>query len=192
MARAIKSSQPGGTVRGTLSEKLIRALLENDHAAGKLVSSRGGKINRKHYAGQLGCTPSALTRFVHVFSEYEQRLGIQTGPLRHLAEMREWLIAAYDAKQLNYRDGKLDRSAFQTRFDLRGGKFISAYPQIRALFDEFDARAEAEMYLPLSRQKELNRVLTALADGPVLNMDRKSINLVALAEKAKVPKIRLR
>lgn len=170
----------------------LRRLLDQDQDGLGIVAARGNKINRKHYANQLGCTPSNLTRFEPIFSEYERQLQITTGPLRHLPEMRKWLAAAYDARELQLRDGKIDRVAFQERFELRGGTFMTRYPRIRALIEEFDARAEQEGYLPAARQEEIERVRAVLAEGPTLNKDRMTINQVALAQVAQVPQIRFR
>lgn len=192
MSTRINSNAPAGNVRGTLSEERLRALLDDDQASGGVVAVRGGVISRSHYARLLGCTPGALTRFRSVFADYEERLGVATGPMRHLSAMREWLAAAYDARQLEIRDGKVDRVAFQTHFGLRGGTFMTRHPEIRALLEEFDARAQAEAYLPLARQEELDRVRAALTGQVVLNKDRMTINQVALAETARVPQIRFR
>lgn len=180
------------TAYGTLSEAGLRTLLDGDREAASVVASRGGKISRKHYAQQLGCTPSALRRFATVFAEYEQDLGIATGPMRHFSEMRTWLHAAYEARELDFRDGRLDRTAFMARFELRGGTFITRYPSIRALFEELDGRASREGYLQSERQEELERVRRALAARPALDKDRMTINLVELAKAARVAKIRLR
>ncbi len=185
-------SARGDTAYGTLSEERLRALIDNDRQRGDVVVSRGGKISRKHYAHLLGCTRSALTRFAFVFSEYENDIGVVTGPMRHFPEMRKWLHAAYDAQELGVRDGKLDRSAFMAHFNLQGGTFITRHPPIRALFDELDARAECEGYLPSERLNELERVKAVLAARPVLDKDRMTINLVELARAARVEKSRLR
>ena len=170
------------TNRELLSEARLRTLLEDDRASG-IKAVKSGKINREHYARLLGCSGTALTRFVAVFSEYEQELGIVTGPMRHIREMREWLNSAYNSKSLNIVSGKIDRKKFAERFGLRGGSFIVRHSDIRALFDEFDARAKQENYFPASLQVELDRLRIALADDPALNKDRLTINRVALAKK---------
>lgn len=192
MARHSNSSAPVGSMRGMLSEERLRALIDRDRATNGVVTSRRNKINRAHYAKLLGYTPGALARFGPIFAEYERELGIATGPLRHLSAMREWLTAVYDAREIGIRDGKLDRTGFQMRFGLRGGTFITRHAPIRALLDEFDARAAREGYLPLTKQVELERVQAALAGRPALNRDRMTINRVVLAELAQVPQIRFR
>jgi len=167
-------------------------LLDGDSEKGSIVASRGGKVSRKHYAHQLGCSPSALTRFGAVFAEYERDLGIATGPMRHFPEMRRWLRAAYETRELVFRDGKLDRTAFSEHFGLRGGTFITRHPPIRELFEEFDDRASREGYLPSGRQGELERVRAVLAKGPVLDKHRVTINLTELSKASRVAKIRFR
>ena len=177
--------------RGTLSERRLRSLLDHDCKDGRIPADRGGKISRRHYAGLLGCTHSALARFKAVFAEYEQRLGVVTGPMQHFSEMRKWLTKSYESREIGIRDNKLDRVAFMMHFGLRGGTFMTRHPPIRKLFEEFDARAKRESYLPLERYKELERVVAVLAAGPVLNKDRMTINQVELAKTAKVPRARL-
>jgi len=177
---------------GISMEARLRALLDRDSAAKTVVASRGGKISRTHYANLLGCTKTNLTRFKDVFLEYEERLGIETGPTRHLAEMRQWLRTAYEAGELGVRDGKVDRLAIQTQFGLRGGNFLTRYPAIRALFEEFDQRAQREGYLPRSKDDELARLKVALAGQPALNKDRVTINEAKLAERAGISQLRFR
>lgn len=179
-------------MRGMLSEERLRTLIDRDRDTTGVITSRRNKINRAHYAKLLGYTPGALARFGPIFAEYERELGIATGPLRHLSAMREWLTAVYDAREIGIRDGKLDRTGFQMRFGLRGGTFITRHAPIRALFDEFEARAAREGYLPLTKEVELERVQAALAGRPALNRDRMTINRVSLAEVAQVPQIRFR
>jgi len=85
------------SVRGTLSDARLPALLDDAHAMGGIQACRNGLVNRAYYARELGCTTSALTRFRHVFEEYEKRIGIATGPMRYFTEMRDWLGQEYEA-----------------------------------------------------------------------------------------------
>lgn len=172
--------------------KALRSLLEADAEVGNVSNSRGGKISRRHYAARLGCAPTQLTDFVSIFAEFEQKLGTSTGPMRHLPSMRVWLQESFDARELGVRDGKIDRAAFAKRFGLRGGTFMTRYPEIRALIREYDARAELEGYLPSAQLEELERLRIALAAGPELNNDRLTINGLALSEVATVPQGRFR
>jgi hypothetical protein len=160
----------------------LRALLDEDRSSG-IATSRGGKINRRHYAGRLGCVPSALTRFANVFKEYEIELEIATGPMRHIQQMRDWLHSAYDSRSLSFSRGKIDRKDFQRQFSLRGGTFMVRHPEIRMLFEELDARAQRENYFQAAPQIEFDRFQAALADGPELNKERLTINQVVLARK---------
>jgi hypothetical protein len=169
----------------------LRALLDEDRVSG-IPAARSGKIHRSHYARQLGCVPSALGRFKDVFKEYERELGIATGPMRHIQQMRHWLRSAYDSKSLKFSKGKVDRKEFQSRFGLRGGTFMVRHPEIRTLFEEFDARAQRENYFQAVVRTELDRFQKALADGPELNKDRLTINQVALARTLGVTKNRFR
>lgn len=177
--------------RGFLSEARLRALLDEDRASG-IPAARSGKIDRTHYARRLGCVSQALIRFRDVFAEYERELGIATGPMRHIQQMRDWLHSAYDSKSLKFSKGKVDRKDFQIRFSLRGSTFMARHPEIRTLFEELDARAQRENYFQAAVQIELDRFEIALADGPELNKDRLTINQVALARMLGVTKVRFR
>ena len=172
--------------RGFLSEARLRALLEEDRNS-QIPAARSGKINRSHYARRLGCVQAALGRFGHVFAEYETELGIATGPMRHIQEMRDWLHSAYSSKSLAFSKGKLDRTAFQTRFSLRGGAYMVRYPAIRTLFEDFDARATRENYRESTHEVQWDRFQTALAGEPPLNKDRLTINRVELAKMLEIP-----
>ena len=161
---------PAEPVREFSSEARLRALLEEDRVC-EIPATRGGKISRAHYAQRLGCARSALTRFVHVFEEYETELGIVTGPMRPLQEMRAWLLSAYIAKSLDFNvsKGKLDRKAFEKRFELRGGTYMVRYPAIRALIEDFDARAKRENYRESIHQIHWDGFVAALAGELPLN-----------------------
>jgi hypothetical protein len=111
--------------------------------------------------------------------------------MRHLPTMRAWLAASYESKELGIRGGKIDRIAFAARFGLRGGIFMTRHSEIRALLEEYDARAEREYYLPANRQQELDRVRAVLGAGPELYKDRITISPLALAAAAGVPESRL-
>lgn len=169
----------------------LRSLLLADSSAGKLPSSRGGKIDRRYYANKLGCTPSALTRFVPIFAEFEQRFNITTKMTRHLPNMRAWLKEAFEAGELAIRDGKIDRTVFAKQFGLRGQNVIGCHPEIRALFEEYDARAERERYLPSVQVEELQRLREVLAADPELASDRITISAVKLSKAAEIPRNRL-
>lgn len=180
------------TAYGTLSEERLRAFLDADCRAGGVVTGLNNQISRKHYAGLFGCTSGALTRFKAVFAEYERELGVVTGPKRHLPEMLNWINTAYEAGELDFRGGKLDRSAFRKHFNLKNEMFTASCPAIRSLFERLDDKARCEGYLSSVRKEELARVRQALAVKPSLNKDRLTINITELAKVARVPKHRLR
>jgi hypothetical protein len=168
--------------KGKVTEQKLRSLLEADRSTG-IPAAKEGKVNRSHYARQLGCTPGALSKYVHVFSEYEKELSITTGPMRHFADMRIWLENAYTSKQLRFDGTILERDTFSKHFKLRGGNFIVRHEAIRNLFQEFDARAKSEGYVSAEKQTDLDRLTAALASQPALNKDRLTINRTALAER---------
>jgi len=179
-------------VQGKDTEKRLRALLDKDRVAGQLIAERGNKLSRSHYSQLLGVTVSTLTRLSPVFAEYESKLEILTGPMQQLAEMREWLAAEFTAQRLKIRNGKIKRASLEAQFNLNGGTYQARYPAIRTLLAEFDSRAREELYIPLDAQAELLRVRSVLANKPLLNKDRMTVNLVALSEVTGVSKARLR
>jgi hypothetical protein len=158
-------------------------LLRHDFEADAIVASKDDKISRSHYARRMGTATFTMQRYRNVFEEYEQRAEVKTGPLRHLADMREWLSSEYSAGRLTLRDGKVDRRAFAERFELRGGTFMTRHPQIRALIEEFDTRAKNDEYLPKSLEPFVAALKTALSGQPALTKDRKTINLEAISKK---------
>ena len=172
---------------GSLSEETISFLIEKDGAAGKIVADRGGKISRRHYAEVLGVVSSAMYRFVSVFEKYEKKYSIATGPLRMLPEMRKYLEDHYEQRKLRLRNGKIDRSEFAKNFSLRGGSFLTKYPEIRSLFDEYDAKVKREKYLPETTAEDVERLSEALAKDIVLNKDRTTINFSQLSKDTKIP-----
>ncbi|WP_454656188.1 hypothetical protein [Bosea beijingensis] len=165
----------------------LKRLLDADVSTNTIVTSRGGKISRAHYADKLGLSRSYMTFLVGVFEFYEKKLGVATGPESKLDEMREWLSTAYANRELALWDGKIDRTAFRAHFKLRGGTFLTRSPTLRELFEEFDARAQSEGYLPKGDEDELDRVVADLQNGPELNRDRLTVNRVALAKRLGIP-----
>jgi hypothetical protein len=178
--------------RGPVTESKLRGLIDEDLARGELVTSRGGKISRSHYAEKLGVTQPNMTRFVSVFAEYEKEHRISTGPERRLTEMRKWISGAFASRELALRDGKIDRKAFQTHFKLKGGTFLTRSAKIRELLEEFDARVKSEGYLPKVDDEELDRVVAHLQGRPELNRDRLTVNRVALGKRLGIPLPRLK
>lgn len=168
--------------KGKVTEQKLRSLIEADRSTG-VPAAREGKVNRSHYARQLGCTKGALSRFTHVFSQYEKELSITTGPMRHFDDMRKWLEDVYTSKQLRFDGNILERDAFAKHFKLRGGAFMVRHEAIRNLFHEFDARAKNEGYVSAEKQTDVDRLRAALACKPAINKDRLTINQTALAEK---------
>lgn len=191
MATQTKAPSRPKAVRGTLSEERLRELLSQDLKTGSIVTSRGNKISRTHYADLLGCTKSALKRFGPFLMEFERDLGITTGPARHLSNMREWLATGYALGELGLRNGKLDRRVFQKHFGL-SNTTLTRHSAIRALLEEYDGLARRDGYLPRARREELDRVQSVLMSQPVLNKDRLTINKVELANAARIPLSRFR
>ena len=154
-----------------------------------MVTSRGGKISRTHYASLLGCNKSSLKRFDDVFADYERKLGIETGPMRYFFEMQMWIAAQYQARTLKFREGKVDRTAFAKEFGLYAG-CVADYPRIRELVEKFDKLASEESYRLAERADEFERMLLAFTKPLVLNKDRITINRVVLARICNFPRSR--
>jgi hypothetical protein len=174
-----------------LTEAALRDLLDKDSANG-LPAVRENKINRNHYARILGCSRGAMTRFGNVFSEYESKFEIATGPTRELEAMRLWLTAAYESKQLAFDGHKIQRKAFAKQFELRGGTVLGRHPAINKLFVDLEARAKAEDYKSAAHEATLQAVRLALTGTPALNTDRLTINREALAAQLNVSSSKLK
>ena len=169
-------------------EARLRAMLDAD--GNEVVTSRGNKISRQHYAQQLGISPCAMVRYRSVLSEYEDRLRIKTGPAKHVANMELWLNTAYEAGQLEIRAGQIDRSTCLRQFGVSGSSY-KENPELLELFKRFDERAVREDYMPDAAWNDLERLKDVLAGPITLNKNRRTINLTWLVEVAKLPPKRL-
>lgn len=165
--------------------------IERDIAAsGRPVFGRGGRLNREHYAGRLGVR--TLGKICsHIFDAFDEKYGAASNVETRLEEMREWLTDRYERRALALRGGKVDRKQFQEVFDLRGGTFLVRYPSIRALFEEFDARAAEEGYCPADLENILDRLRKALDSSPELNKDHLTVNRPSLERQLGLPNNRL-
>lgn len=191
LAEPESASEQRANPRRLATERRLRGILERDFSANRLVATKDDKINRSHYAREMGVASATILRYSYVFEEYEKRADIKTGPLKRLAEMREWLSTEYSARRLSLRDGKVDRQAFTEHFRLRGGTFMTRHPEIRKLIEDFDARAQKENYVPHSFAQSVERLTNALAGRPPLNSDRQTINLEEVSRRTDVPVSRL-
>lgn len=170
----------------------LRAFLDRDGQEESIVASRGGLINRAHYARLLGVSVSLLCGYYKdILSEYEEHYQIATGPLAKLEEMRAWLEQAFNSGELKIRDGRVDRLACMAHCEVRGSNAITTFPEVRELFDSFDRRVEAEGYLPNVRRVELDKVKAWLC-RPVLNKDRLTINRQVLTAAVEIEVTRLK
>lgn len=163
-------------------EKQLLAEVRVDILAGRGPKlGRGGKLHREHYAERLGVDAAQLGRVCRtILGTLDSEHGASSHAEVRIDEMRRWLEQQYDQRTLPVREGKIDRRLFQHEFGFKGGTFMVRYPKIRALFDEFDARAVAENYCPAALDASLQRLRHALADMPELNKDRLSISRPAL------------
>lgn len=174
-----------------LTEAALRELIDKDSATG-IPAVRENKISRTHYARLLECTPGALTRFHRVFSEYEAKFGIATGPTREIDAMEAWLNSAYESKQLAFDGQKIERKSFAKAFNLRGGTVLGRHPDINKLFTDLEARARAENYKSAAHEATLKALQQELLKNPALNSDRLTVNREALASRLNIPSSRLK
>lgn len=179
------------TAYGTVTEERLRALLDKDCEANSVVAIKRNKISRKHYSRELGCNRSSLTRYAYVFEEYEKKYGIVTGKAHLVPEMCDWINKEYEARKLDFRGGKLDRSSFRKYFGVPSDFLWRAGVAVSLLFDDLDARARNEGYISVQIQKDLERVQLILAGDLALKADRITINLLELELKSRVSKYRL-
>ncbi|MBB3352683.1 hypothetical protein FHT70_002616 [Rhizobium sp. BK049] len=126
---------------GELKTKhLLLGLLSRDFADGTLKFSRGGKIDRTHYATQLGVTKSALTSYIPVFTSFEEKLG---GAKRYrdddLRRMEKWLEAHLADGTLRVRrGGGVARAQFKSAFGITHSDFEIRFPEIGVLLKKYD------------------------------------------------------
>lgn len=142
------------------TKTLLLALLSQDHANGTLKFSRGGKVDRTHYAARLGVTKAALAPHIPVLASFEEKVG---GAKRFrdddLSRMEGWLDHHLRAGTLRIRPGGgLVRAQFKAAFKITYSDFETRFPEVGALIARFDALAHsgAVRHLPLpSDRKDL-------------------------------------
>ena len=181
-----------GCLRTPLEKKLL-AEVDRDLVEGRRPKlGRAGKLHRQHYAQRLGVHEAHLARSCRqIFEVLDREHGASSNAEARLDEMRQWLEDQYERRVLPIRDGKLDRTLFQQAFELKGGTFMVRYQGIRALFEEFDARAVQESYSPAALDTDVQRLRDALDDSPELNKDQLRISRPALEKKLGIPAARL-
>ena len=150
-----------------LSEASLRALLDRDAERGALVADRGKKISRRHYAEQLGCTKGNLTRFIEVFSEYEANNPVAAVPSKFFDEMKQWLTDAYEKRELQFHNGKIQRLQFREEFKISDGIFLERYPEIASMFADIETRAHLENYTTLAKEEAIERRECLINSAPV-------------------------
>jgi len=146
-------------------------LLSRDFAAGTLPFSRGGKIDRSHYAVQLGVTKSSLTPHIPVFQVFESKLR-GTGRYRDddLEKMAKWLETNFDEGLLRFNtSGKLVRQQFKDAFGITGSDFETRYPPIGSLIQKYEALhqrrlLEAGSHLGASKSNTTKKRISAKAE----------------------------
>jgi hypothetical protein len=177
-----------GELRTPLERKLLSEVAKDTAEEGRPKLGREGRINRRYYAERLGVWAVTLSQGCRdVLEQLDQEHGGASNAEARLDDMRRWLEDHYARRALPVRDGKIDRKLFQEAFALKGGTFMIRYPGIRALFDEFDARASAENYRSASTDTDLERLRSALEDDPDLNKDRLTVNRPKLEAKTGIP-----
>jgi hypothetical protein len=168
----------------------LRCLIEADCDNGTLVTSRGNRISRKHYAELLDVDKGYLgLKLGEIFVEFEQQQKVATGPMAKFDEMRSWLAEQYQQRTLEFLRGKLDRRPFEQQFGLKGGSYSIRHQQIRDLLITFDERARSEGYLDRVRCAELEAVRKIVAANPPLNRDRLTINRAEIWSKLQIKKL---
>mgnify|MGYP000931395787 CR=1 FL=1 len=171
----------------------LQEILEADVKSGTLVPGRNGRLNRKHYANRLGyVSPQRKQWLEEVLERFESECEVQTNPLRHLDRMRAWLSSKMEAGELEIRNGRVYRSTCLTAFGLNGGSALVRFPEIKALFDEFDRRVRETCYLPKAMRDEQELVRSALRTvSPDVRRGLK-VNLEAVAKECGFLPMRLK
>ncbi len=146
-------------------------LLSRDFAAGTLPFSRGGKIDRSHYAVQLGVTKSGLTPHIPVFQVFETKLR-GTGRYRDddLEKMAKWLETNFEEGLLRFNtSGKLVRQQFKDAFGITGSDFETRYPAVGGLIQKYEALhkrrlLEASSHLGAAKSNTTKKRISAKAE----------------------------
>lgn len=160
----------------------LRLILEHDLRNDTLVAGRSRKLNKKHYAAQIGVTPMTVRYHQEIIDRVEAQAVLHTNPLRHLGEMRAWLESQFSSGDLGIRDGKVDRKKCMAAFGIRGGTALVRFPEIAALFAEFDERVKLEKYVSNEMQAEISLLREYLAADPEFTKSKDKLNLKRIAE----------
>jgi len=160
------------------SAREVVAILNGQICNGGLERSRGGKISRKVVTRKLGLSQTAMTRFLAIFTDYEDAVGGKEAVVEtKIPAMRSWFEAAMADGSLQIRDGKVSRIQFYERFGLPHSKTVLIrYPRIAAVVQEYDEKVRATDYKPSETASDLRRLAALLADDPPLGKEGRTIN----------------
>jgi hypothetical protein len=159
------------------TKDLLFALLSRDFDEGRLKISRGGKIDRTHYAKQLGVTKSVLTTHLPTFHMFEAKLG-GAKRYRHddIQRMEEWLEARLAEGNLRVRPrGGLVRAQFKSAFSITHSDFEIRFREIGSLLERYDvlvdqrvASARAEAARSIEKETEAIDSISQIPSAPLI------------------------
>ncbi|NKL92807.1 hypothetical protein [Rhizobium leguminosarum] len=118
----------------------LSALLEKDRANRTLKFRSNGKLDRLHYATELG-VGGKLDRYLPVFEQYEiEEGGWPVSFEVDLDEMEAWLEAERRTRSFFYK-GRVSRQRFRKSFQIPFPDFERRHPGIRDLLHRYDLDA---------------------------------------------------
>lgn len=164
------------------ANKIVQ-ILNAQIVCGGLERSRGGKINRKLIAAQLGFNNSALAHYTQILEDYENEVGgKESATEAKIPAMRRWLEHQMDRRELLVRDGKIRRIQLFSQFGFpKNSLVILRYPRVAELVEEFDRRIAEAGYQPKEIVEKL-RMLDELLEEPPVGKDGQTIDRTALSQ----------
>ncbi len=131
LAQSVLQKFDGLGPKKASTEHVLRTMLEKDIHNGRVIFSKPGFINKRHYARLAGCSNTQYYR--DLFEEYEGNVGAS----RTLDALLELLSNDFEAGRLKFsRGGKIDRTNYARQL----GVTKSALTPHIAVFESFEER----------------------------------------------------
>jgi hypothetical protein len=173
--------------------KRVVQILNGQIVRGSLERSRGGKINRKGIAMQLGLSQTAVAPYRQIIEDYEDAVGGRESPTEaKIPAMREWFEEQMRAGRLQIRDGKVSRVQFYEQFNLpKSNTALIRYPRVAAVVEEFDRKVAADGYQPCDVAAKLDELKAILEGNPPIDKNGQTINKSAIEKALSLPPLSL-
>ncbi|UIJ85298.1 hypothetical protein LZK77_16410 [Rhizobium leguminosarum] len=165
---------------------------------GTAVTGNLGRLNRTWICENINIEPTTLStdygiivqdydRIVHDYDSVVPSKGFPVE--KRLREMRLWLEEQIADGTLEIRDGKFSRKDFYEQFDIAPtATYGIRYPEVAALFEEFDGLILSSGYLPKVWREEAQRLSALLENDPPLAVNGRTINHRAIEDELGFPR----